>query len=233
MRGMIVAGVVGAVLGLQARAEVVISNFSAAVGVGTAFGGTATTLYKAFGFTMGSADYELDSVELSMNFGGLGTPRVTIWTGAAAPTTEVFVLDNPPVLTGQTDFTFTAPSSFLLQAGETYWVHVVAVPVSGGPSFLWDGTTPSTVPSGLGAIPVGYIFNGASSTFRNRLQVNGTAGGGCYADCNEDGALTVSDFGCFQTRFVAGDPYADCNGDGQFTVPDFGCFQTLFVVGCP
>jgi hypothetical protein len=56
---------------------------------------------------------------------------------------------------------------------------------------------------------------------------------GCYPDCNGDGALTVADFGCFQTRFVAGDPYADCNGDGVRTVADFGCFQTRFVAGCP
>ena len=55
----------------------------------------------------------------------------------------------------------------------------------------------------------------------------------CYPDCNEDGALTVADFGCFQTAFVAGNTYADCNGDGQLTVPDFGCFQTKFVAGCP
>jgi hypothetical protein len=55
----------------------------------------------------------------------------------------------------------------------------------------------------------------------------------CYADCNTDGVLTVADFGCFQTRFVAGDPYADCNGTGGLTVADFGCFQTKFVAGCP
>ena len=55
----------------------------------------------------------------------------------------------------------------------------------------------------------------------------------CYPDCNTDGALTVSDFGCFQTKFVAGDSYADCNGDGVRTVADFGCFQTKFVAGCP
>ena len=55
----------------------------------------------------------------------------------------------------------------------------------------------------------------------------------CYPDCNADGSLTVADFGCFQTRFVAGDPYADCNGDGARTVADFGCFQTKFVAGCP
>jgi hypothetical protein len=56
--------------------------------------------------------------------------------------------------------------------------------------------------------------------------------GGCYADANGDGQLTVADFGAFQTRFVAADPYADCNSDGALTVADFGCFQTSFVAGC-
>jgi hypothetical protein len=55
----------------------------------------------------------------------------------------------------------------------------------------------------------------------------------CYPDCNTDDVLTVADFGCFQTKFVSGDPYADCNGDGHRTVADFGCFQTRFVAGCP
>jgi hypothetical protein len=55
----------------------------------------------------------------------------------------------------------------------------------------------------------------------------------CYADCNASGALTVADFGCFQTRFAAADPWADCNADAALTVADFGCFQTEFVAGCP
>ena len=55
----------------------------------------------------------------------------------------------------------------------------------------------------------------------------------CYADCNKDGALTVGDFGCFQTKFALGIGYADCNADGLMTVADFGCFQTKFVSGCP
>ena len=55
----------------------------------------------------------------------------------------------------------------------------------------------------------------------------------CYPDCNGDGVLTVADFGCFQTKFVIGDPYADCNADGSLTVSDFGCFQTKFALGCP
>jgi hypothetical protein len=55
----------------------------------------------------------------------------------------------------------------------------------------------------------------------------------CYPDCNADNALTIADFGCFQTRFVSGLAYGDCNGDGSLTIADFGCFQTAFVSGCP
>ncbi len=58
-------------------------------------------------------------------------------------------------------------------------------------------------------------------------------GASCYPDCNASGQLTVADFGCFQTKFIAGDPHSDCNADGQLTVADFGCFQTKFVLGCP
>jgi hypothetical protein len=43
----------------------------------------------------------------------------------------------------------------------------------------------------------------------------------------------VADFGCFQTKYVSGDPYGDCNADGVLNVADFGCFQTKFVIGCP
>jgi uncharacterized membrane protein len=59
------------------------------------------------------------------------------------------------------------------------------------------------------------------------------AGTGCYPDCNTDGTLSLSDFGCFQTRYALGDAYADCNGDGTPNLADFGCYQTKFAMGCP
>jgi hypothetical protein len=43
----------------------------------------------------------------------------------------------------------------------------------------------------------------------------------------------VFDFGCFQSFFVVQATYADCNQDGALTVADFGCYQTRFVQGCP
>jgi hypothetical protein len=55
----------------------------------------------------------------------------------------------------------------------------------------------------------------------------------CYPDCNGEGSVNLSVFGCYQTRFALADPYADCNGDGQLNLSDFGCFQTRFALGCP
>ncbi|MFM9995676.1 MAG: alpha/beta hydrolase fold domain-containing protein [Phycisphaerales bacterium] len=63
--------------------------------------------------------------------------------------------------------------------------------------------------------------------------------GGCFANCNADltpsglPRLDVSDFGCFQGKYVLGEPYADCNASGHLTVADFGCFQGKYVLGCP
>ena len=59
--------------------------------------------------------------------------------------------------------------------------------------------------------------------------------GGCYADCNGDGVLTIADWGCHQTYFAIPEcgQKRDCNGDFLCTVADFGCFQTAFVLGCP
>ena len=55
----------------------------------------------------------------------------------------------------------------------------------------------------------------------------------CYPDCNGDGLLNLSDFGCFTTQFALGMAYADCNGDGIRNLADFGCFTTKFALGCP
>ena len=62
------------------------------------------------------------------------------------------------------------------------------------------------------------------------LEIKGPS---CYPDCNADGVLNLSDFGCFTTKFALGDPYADCNGDGIRNLADFGCFTTKFALGCP
>ena len=62
--------------------------------------------------------------------------------------------------------------------------------IEGRARFVDDAGTSN---SGLGSPPAdmgAYEFSGAP----------------CYADCNGDGALTVADFGCFQSKFIAGCP---------------------------
>ncbi len=101
---------------------------------------------------------------------------------------------------------------------------------------LWmvtDGGSVYTVSTSTGAatLVAPLTFGGLPLLGCEGLGVAGEAP--CYPDCNGVGGLTIADFGCFQTRFVAGDPYADCNGVGGLTIADFGCFQTAFVAGCP
>jgi hypothetical protein len=59
------------------------------------------------------------------------------------------------------------------------------------------------------------------------------AGGGCFPDCDENGALNILDFVCYQGKFQAGDPGADCDGNGMLNILDFVCFQGEFQAGCP
>ncbi|MCC6659934.1 MAG: hypothetical protein IT437_03510 [Phycisphaerales bacterium] len=106
-----------------------------------------------------------------------------------------------------------------------------------------DAASNPAVPAGITLDLAGALrfvdYPGAAAT-----GVPGGAGGAavadmgayerqCYPDCNRDGAMNLSDFGCFQTKFALGDPYADCNGDGARNLSDFGCFQTKFALGCP
>jgi hypothetical protein len=55
----------------------------------------------------------------------------------------------------------------------------------------------------------------------------------CYADCDQNNALNVNDFICFQGAFAAGASYADCDQNSSLNVNDFVCFQSAFAAGCP
>jgi hypothetical protein len=57
--------------------------------------------------------------------------------------------------------------------------------------------------------------------------------GGCLADLDGDGALTVFDFVEFQNLFDAGSGEADFDGDGRLTVFDFLAYINAFNLGCP
>jgi hypothetical protein len=106
------------------------------------------------------------------------------------------------------------------------------------------GSSPPTTPnptywrdvSGNGMFEPGEerIFAApAAANFIMTLQANVGAPATCYPDCNQDHALNVNDFVCFQTAFAGGNlPQADCNTDQVLNVLDFVCFQSAFAAGC-
>ncbi|MEM6671829.1 MAG: choice-of-anchor R domain-containing protein [Planctomycetota bacterium] len=193
MRTLLTAAATFATLTQVATAsDVIISNFGTPLGTGTNIGASFTTIYKAFGFTMGSQSYELDEVALSFNVTGTNpTPLLEIWSDAGGtPGAPLFTLDNPAVLAGRADFVFDASSEFILQANTAYWLYLRSVPMD-GPSWQWEATEPDTLPAGAGATAIGYEFNGAPSSFFNRLEVRGTVELGasyCTANPNSSGA---------------------------------------------
>ncbi len=133
-----------------------------------------------------------------------------------------------------------AGGSFILSGG---------TPINGFASFgdegwetVGDGVSGGSVP-GLAAV-VEYDLPGVG----NSLVVTGgfsfagfdearniaiwACGGGCRADLDGDGSLTIFDFLMFQNLFDAGDLAADFDGDGSLTIFDFLTFQNEFDAGC-
>jgi hypothetical protein len=220
-----------------AAADVVIGNFGAGVGTGTIFGTTSTTVYKAAGWTMGAQGYRLTEVKLTLSFAGQGTGIFTLWTGTGTPQSQVTELNGPPQ-TGAGDFSFTPATSMVMEPGQTYWVYVQSIPSPTG-NFLWQGTSPTTEPTGAAATSAGFVFNGNPSTFRNRFEVHGAPLGGCYPNCDQSTSapiLNVQDFTCFLQRYAAGESYANCDDSTSppvLNVQDFTCFLQRYAAGCP
>ena len=142
-------------------------------------------------------------------------PAGTVYNGnwgLTQPTGPAGAHSNWSVAGGNTDTKNTVENVWIFQPAAGNWkVEVIATEV------VQDGNPETPV------VDVDYGL----------VVLGGVEDSDCYPDCNGDGQLTVADFGCFQTEFVAGNMYADCNADGQLTAADFGCFQTSFVTGCP
>ncbi|MFI4915913.1 MAG: GC-type dockerin domain-anchored protein [Phycisphaerales bacterium JB060] len=73
----------------------------------------------------------------------------------------------------------------------------------------------------------------ANPTYIDDVLLVEADGGGCRADLDGDGELTIFDFLTFQNLFDAGDLTADFDGDGALTIFDFLSFQNEFDAGCP
>ncbi|MEQ9096195.1 MAG: GC-type dockerin domain-anchored protein [Phycisphaerales bacterium] len=94
---------------------------------------------------------------------------------------------------------------------------------------LADGTfstadSPYPAPAGS---PIAPNPTGGAAYTPNLLDV-----GGCRADIDGDGELTLFDFLEFQNLFDAGDLAADFDEDGELTLFDFLAFQNEFDAGC-
>ena len=115
-------------------------------------------------------------------------------------------------------------------SSEPYTININANALRWGT--LYNYRFDSNLPPSSGAITVGLFKPATAGSPATSFDVAGAIPRFCKADFNQDCALTVADFGAFQTAFAAGEPRADFNGDGQLTVADFGAFQSGFTAGC-
>ena len=206
-------------------------------GAGWAVLGTASGWTPAAVRTLGEYGGHLIAGGLFQNVDSVPAAGIARWDGAAWHSVGAGFTGNKPHAYALTvhDGRLVAGGPFTGAGSST--VNAIAA---------WDGAAWHAFGSGMQNATTLPVW--ALHSFRGELVAGGDflfAGGrvsvgwarwgceGCYPDCNADGALTVQDFGCFQTGFFLNDPYADCNTDGALTIADFGCFQTRFVAGCP
>jgi hypothetical protein len=89
--------------------------------------------------------------------------------------------------------------------------------------------------SSSGQYLVASCFNGSfSGPGQNFVQVSfDSVPGGCLADFNNSGAVTVQDIFDFLAAYFTSAPAADINGSGAVTVQDIFDFLALYFAGCP
>ena len=220
-------------------------------------------VYFQANFNWSSGDMPLDGQQSLLDFvtagGGLVTcewaaflarPTSLTVIGPAFPVTEFGNTAAPvvtySVVTPHLVMTAGLPAQFEMTLTSYAGTEGQLDPKPGATVFLGASTYPSgggVVGStwGAGRVVSFSTTNGPdqfnSAPFRrllaNSMRWADALPSTCYPDCNGDGQINLSDFGCFQTKFALGDPYADCNGDGVRNLSDFGCFQTKFALGCP
>ncbi|MEX2218408.1 MAG: hypothetical protein WD749_06565 [Phycisphaerales bacterium] len=163
----------------------------------------------------------------------------------------VFWTQHPPIITTSAGSTSTSPRTVLtlptpvtIGAGQTVGVYLVGT--VGG--YRYRSSTTANPVSDIhlsleSNLARPGLFAGTAITGRRFAGViHYTLGSGpqpCYANCDESTqapVLNVADFGCFLTRYAAGEAYANCDESTQapaLNVADFGCFLTKYAAGCP
>ncbi|MFM9996917.1 MAG: choice-of-anchor R domain-containing protein [Phycisphaerales bacterium] len=220
-----------------AGAEPLIDNLREPLRANTLiFDDGSRNLWAAQSFSADGRRYRLDSIETIL---GTATGRPVVVaelrdgddpTGALLSTLSLPALQTA----GTALVTLTPDADVIIEPGQAF---TLILGVSNTADYEWayantnNWIGPGTFGNYHYSSDAGQTWANFGSKFPYYLRVNVTLI--CDPDCNSDGALSVADFGCFQGKYVLGDPYADCNGSGTLTVADFGCFQGLYVLGCP
>ncbi|MFI4917810.1 MAG: GC-type dockerin domain-anchored protein [Phycisphaerales bacterium JB060] len=208
---------------------------------------TLTDFGVTEGFTVNTVEFGVESLrlpslietELTVNLYQVpaGSPPLAGATlvGTASMTSgeralEVVTMDvDGSVDAGSALMVEIESEDFLTLAGQQGDVFFI-----GGNSFGQDA--PSYVASPVGCAIVdptdvaGLGFPDAHFIIIAEGEAGG--GGGCRADLDGDGELTIFDFLTFQNLFDSGDLAADFDGDGSLTIFDFLSFQNEFDAGC-
>ncbi len=186
----------------------------------------------------------------AFDIAGQAPPGVTgAWTIDISPFSPGFALPNPWGAQSIGSLSVYPGITSGISVGGVYWGYGFLLgtphPFPQNPAMIWRATFTAAAGSDPGLIQlnpvplldtgvfVGYSAGLPFVAYFKPQSAPATITIICYPDCDASGALTIADFGCFQSKFVAQDPYADCNQGGTFTIADFGCFQGKFVAGCP
>lgn len=131
-----------------APAAVIISNLDGNDGTSTSL--NTSDRSKAMGFLMGSETLTLDSVVLRLEIADYTITSLEVRlfdnNGSNNPGSELLTFDNPAITAnGVANYTFSAPVSYSLQAGEVYWV--VARDLGSSTGSRWLASSPAVTPT--------------------------------------------------------------------------------------
>lgn len=136
----------------SAPGAVIISNTP---GTATSANGAivgSLTRSLAQGFTMGSSDYQLDSVTMGLQVDAGGRNfDLQLFSGSPDPGGSALVSFTVPVLntTGKGLYTFTPDVAFTLQANTTYWLVAYALQTGSPNQIRWLVSNPGVAPTGI------------------------------------------------------------------------------------
>jgi hypothetical protein len=174
---------------------------------------------------------------------GVGASAAGTWSAIFAPNSSQILLQN------NTGWGFTSVQTApFTPAAETWYILRLNWEIDGAMTVsIWDETATNqlaqTTPALTGFTTPGGIalrgFTTGTGNFNDLDDISVVGGApACYANCDgstTEPILNVADFGCFLTKFAAGDPYANCDNsttEPVLNVADFGCFLTKFAAGC-